>query len=72
MTTELVTDAAHRSAGSDTKKKKKRPPEFIYLQCCNDDGEVVWLHGEDVTWCTEQINEHDAKYALVEVQEGAK
>jgi hypothetical protein len=34
-------------------------PEVIYLQCEEDD---LPYSGEDTTWCTDKINEHDVKY----------
>jgi len=44
---------------------KKKPPETIYLQCFDDDGELLPLHGGDVTWCIDQKNANDAVYKLV-------
>jgi len=42
------------------------PPEKIYLQCYNEDedGELLDLVHDDVTWCVDQINENDAVYIL--------
>lgn len=41
-----------------------RPPEQIYLQCHEDDGNLLNLVRDDVTWCVDQINENNAIYIL--------
>lgn len=42
-----------------------KPPERIYLQCYDDQGEYLDPATGDVTWCVDQINEIDAEYILV-------
>ena len=40
------------------------PPETIYLQCYDENGNLLdWVH-DDVTWCRDQINDNDAVYIL--------
>ncbi len=43
-----------------------KPPRYIYLQCYDDDGELLDIHNDDVTWCWERMNETDAEYILVD------
>lgn len=42
-----------------------KPPERIYLQCYDDQGEYLDPISGEVTWCVDQINETDAEYVLV-------
>ena len=40
----------------------KRPPNVIYLQWKNDEGEEV----EQRTWCEDKIYKHDIRYLTYE------
>jgi hypothetical protein len=46
----------------------KNWPERIYLQrhedCVADD---CGPHGEDTTWCSDKINEHDVEYVRADI-----
>ncbi len=42
-----------------------KPPERIYLQCYDDQGEYLDSATGEVTWCVDQINVTDAAYVLI-------
>lgn len=44
---------------------KNKPPEQIYLQCYDEEGNLLDFVRDNVTWCRDQINENDAVYILV-------
>ena len=41
----------------------KQPPETIYLQCNDDDGNYIGGDPDiEVTWCADAINDSDTEY----------
>lgn len=40
------------------------PPEKIFLQCYDADGDLLDVYSDEVTWCPDQINTNDAVYVL--------
>ena len=43
-----------------------KPPERIYLQIYDEDGDLRDPISDDVTWCADRINENDVAYVLEE------
>ena len=37
-------------------------PDVIYLQCHDDDGELLDSSDEEITWCEDDIGGHGVKY----------
>ena len=46
-------------------------PEIIYLQLFDDYGECLDPSENEVTWCSDQINESDIKYVLERIFDDA-
>lgn len=40
------------------------PPERIYLQCYDEYGDLRDVYNDDVTWCTERMDESDVAYVI--------
>ena len=48
----------------DKPEEKFKIPHVIYLQCHNDDGELL-QDGHDITWSEDDIDGHNVKYIRV-------
>jgi hypothetical protein len=51
-------------------------PEVIYLQIRDEDGNILDIVNDEVTWCAKQINENDVMYVrartISEIMEGVE
>lgn len=47
---------------------RSQPPERIYLQCHDEDGNLLDLVHDDVTWCVDKINANDVTYIIDEAE----
>ena len=41
-------------------------PDVIYLQCHNDDGDLLPADDNEITWCEDDVDGHNVKYVRVE------
>lgn len=59
------------SAGSEAKEGATNAPKIIYLQDGGGDGDPLpkHLYKEDVTWCSNSIEEDDTKYLRFDLHE---